>query len=414
MIRKRSYFFIVFFICIQAYSQSEPFTELNFHVPDLLSGIMENAPEISSRTAVLHDAASGTVLYAKRPNELIPPASLTKLMTMHLIFKEIDAGRASFDDLIPITEESWAQNQPERSSLMFLEPGQKVTLREIILGLAVSSGNDAAVAAALRFAPTIPDFAEMMNQEGRRLGLQYTHFVEPSGISEDNLTTAADYAYFCGCYLSLHPYSTEFHSTPVFAFPTAANVRESRLARLNTIVQYNRNPLLHTFPGVDGLKTGFIYESGHNIALTAQRDNTRFIAVILGASGEKPREEDSIKLLSWAFNNFKTVRPVTPNIEAVKIWKGKDDSVELKLARSAVFTSPLDRSDELYYETVIRNPLIAPLEENFTAGYLLIHDASGEVNRVPLVPAYRCERGNIFKRYWHTIVLYVLRKFNKL
>jgi len=120
----------------------------------VLVPLIETAPEITSRAAVLIDADTGTILYSKNPDDEIPPASLTKLMTMHLVMKEIEEGRANYDEFIPITAESWAQNQPYRSSLMFLEPGQIVTLREILLGLAVVSGNDAAVALALRFAPT--------------------------------------------------------------------------------------------------------------------------------------------------------------------------------------------------------------------------------------------------------------------
>ena len=389
-------------------------TQLNlfaqFLAPAELAPYLENAPEIISRSAVLIDAHTGALLYSKNRNLQIPPASLTKLMTMHLVMKEIDQGGASYDELITITEESWAQNQPPRSSLMFLEPGQIVTLREILTGIAVVSGNDAAVAAALRIAPTVKDFAEMMTAEARSMGLSVTRFTEPAGIFADNLITAAEYTLFCRQYIMQHPYALkDFHSVQSFAYPTSANIPEGRLRRPNTIVQHNQNVLLRTFPGVDGLKTGFISESGYNIALTAERNQTRFILVLLGApaerGGSRIRAEDSARILEWAFDNFKTVRPVIGNIESAQLWKGKENNAELKIAGSADFTSHTDRASSLNYEVVIPQPLIAPLPEGYQAGYLCIKDEQGELTRVPLITVRSYERGNIFKRLWHSILM---------
>ncbi|MDR1837058.1 MAG: D-alanyl-D-alanine carboxypeptidase [Treponema sp.] len=399
-------------ICLFCFAVSVPvfiFAQY-FNTPPLLFPYTANPPEIGSRAAVLIDAATGTLLFSKNPDEEIPPASLTKLMTMHLIMNEIDAGRASYDEIIPITVESWAQSQPPGSSLMFLAPGQIVTLREIMLGLAVSSGNDAAVAAALRLAPAMDDFAYIMTMEARRMGLYVTRFVESSGISEYNITTAAEYAWFCRQYIMLHPDSLkEFHSVPVFSYPTAANVPEIYRNNPRTITQENRNNLLKTFEGVDGLKTGYIDESGYNIALTAKRDDTRFIAVILGApveaAGIRIRDADGERLLSWAFENFKTVCPAIAQIENARLWKGRVGTVELKLSEPADFTSPFYRADTLVFETVVPKPLIAPLSAGAAVGYLVISDGYGELNRVPLVTAQSYEKGNIFIRIWHSIVL---------
>ena len=382
-----------------------------FFTPPLLAPYLKDAPEIGSRAAVLIDAETGTLLFSKNPDEEIPPASLAKLMTLHLAMNEIEQGRASYDEIIPVTVESWAQSQPPRSSLMFLAPGQIVTLREIMLGLAVPSGNDAAVALALRFAPTMDAFARIMTQEARSMGLYVTRFTESSGISEYNMTTAAEFAYFCRQYIKLHPYSLrEFHSVPVFSYPLSHNVAEIYRNNPRTITQDNRNNLLKTFPGVDGLKTGYIDESGYNIALTAQRNDTRFIAVILGApaesGGTRVRDSDGSRLLSWAFENFKTVRAEDIRIERERLWKGKENEVSLIIGESADFTSPVDRANTLKFETVIPNTLIAPLPAGFPAGYLIISDEYGELNRVPLITAYAYEKGNIFKRIWHSIVLF--------
>jgi len=381
-----------------------------FSTPPLLAAYVIDQPEINSRAAVLVDAATGALLYSKNPREEIPPASLTKLMTMHLVMKEIDEGRASYDEIIPITIESWAQSQPPRSSLMFLAPGQTVTLREIMLGLAVPSGNDAAVAAALRFAPSMDEFAHLMTMEGRRMGLNATRFAEASGISEHNMTTAEEFAWFCRQYINLHPLSLkDFHSVSSFSYPTENNVAAVYRDNPHTITQENRNTLLKTFPGVDGLKTGYIDESGYNIAVTAERDNTRFISVTLGAENTRRRDADNSLLLSWAFENFKTVRPVIGYIAKERLYKGREKNAEFALAQPADFTSPVGRAKSLKFETVINGPLIAPIPEGAAAGYIMISDDYGELNRVPLVTVRAYEKGNIFKRIWHSILLFFKR-----
>jgi len=397
-----------------------------FETPYPLMPYFDEAPAIGSRSAVLIDAESGALIYSKNPNEEIPPASITKLMTMHLVMKEIKEGRASYDEIIPITVESWAQSQPSQSSLMFLEPGQIVTLREILLGLAVSSGNDAAAAAALRLAPSMEDFVEMMNLEARRMGLNITRFEDASGYSDQNMTTAEELAFFCFQYIQLHPDSMkDFHSVVEYSYPTADNIPQGYRRRISTITQPNRNTLLSKFEGADGLKTGFIPASGNSIALTAARDNTRFILMLMGAPsgrrGANIRETDSINLLSWAFKNFKTVRFNVGQIDDIKLWKGKEKFVKLKLANNELkirnvelennnpkeisFTSFIDRSDSLSYEIIFNGTLKAPLPADHPVGYLVVYDNIGEVHRVTLVTEKEYEKGNIFKRIWDGIVL---------
>jgi D-alanyl-D-alanine carboxypeptidase (penicillin-binding protein 5/6) len=377
-------------------------------------GLMDSAapgPELFSRAAVLLDAETGALLYRKNPDLEIPPASLTKLMTIHLALEEIAAGRASLDEVLSPPRESWAINMPPRSSLMFLAAGQRLSLRELLLGLAVPSGNDAAVAAALRFAPSVGDFVEMMNREAARLGLKATRFVEPSGISEDNWTTAAEFAQFCRVYLRLHPETlAEYHSVPEFAYPKAENVGERYRENPGTILQPNRNNLLKEFPGVDGLKTGYIDEAGYNIALTAERDGTRFIAVILGApavpGGDRLRDEDGRKLLAWAFDNFKTLRPVIGEPEPLRLWKGKEKAAELIAGEDPVFTVPANRGNRLWLSTELIDPLIAPLPASYRAGDIILSDEQGELRRIPLLTAREYGEGNFFKRLWDSILLF--------
>jgi D-alanyl-D-alanine carboxypeptidase (penicillin-binding protein 5/6) len=361
------------------------------------------------------DAATGTLLYYKNPDDEIPPASLTKLMTIHVALKAIGGNRAVLDEPIRPPRESWAINQPPRSSLMFLADGQRTTLRELFLGLAISSGNDAAVAVALRFAPSVSAFTEMMNREARALGLVQTRFDEPSGISEFNLTTAREFAYFCRFYIREHPETLEeYHSVREFAYPKAENVAEVFRNRPGTILQYNTNRLLGTVEGVDGLKTGYIDESGYNIALTAQREETRFIVVILGAplrGGDQIRNEDGRRLLTWAFDNYKPVIPPVPVLENPRVWKGKTNTVSLGLQDSLEFTSRANRAAPLYSRVEIVDPLIAPLPAGSAVGDMICYDDTGELRRIPLLTNEDIETGGFFKRLFDTIRLFFKRLF---
>ncbi|MDR3335584.1 MAG: D-alanyl-D-alanine carboxypeptidase [Treponema sp.] len=389
---------------------------------DSITAGADNAPGLGSRAAALMDAATGAVLFSKNPDEVIPPASLAKLMTIHVALKEAAAGNASLDEAVELPRQSWAVNQPRRSSLMFLAAGQRVTLRELLLGLAIPSGNDAAVAIALRFAPSIEVFVEKMNAEARALGLSRTQFVEPSGISEYNFTTALEFAFFCREYLRLHPETLqEFHAVPEFAYPKAENVAEAYRANPGTIVQQNHNRLLDIeetggyknsgfVEGVDGLKTGYIDEAGYNIALTAERRGTRLIAVILGApaayGGERIRDEDGRKLLTWGFDNFKTLSPVIEPPSPVRVWKGKTGSVPIALGEETAFTTFTNRGNRLYSKIEMASPLSAPLPAASRVGSLVLYDDKGELRRIPLITTENVEQGGFFKRLWDGIQLF--------
>ncbi|MDR0561507.1 MAG: D-alanyl-D-alanine carboxypeptidase [Spirochaetaceae bacterium] len=365
-------------------------------------------PIISSQAAALLDVATGTLIFDKNGDQIIPPASLAKLMTIHIALKDVNAGKAVLDEVIDLPRQSWAVNQPPRSSLMYLAAGHIVTLRELLLGLAIPSGNDAAVAVGLRFAPSVDAFAERMNQEARQFGLTMTHFVEPSGVSEYNLTTAKEFARFCREYVNLHPEALqEYHSVREFAYPKPENLPYVYRSRPNTYIRHNNNTLLGVFPGVDGLKTGYIDESKYNIALTAERDQTRFVAVILGAERIRDRDDDGKKLLDWGFAHFKTLRPTPEPLPPLRIWKGKKDTVEIGTDEPMIFTIAADRGNRLRWQTEnIADPLIAPLSAGSQIGELVLYDEAGELRRFPLCTAVEIEQGGFFKRFWDGIRLF--------
>jgi D-alanyl-D-alanine carboxypeptidase (penicillin-binding protein 5/6) len=379
----------------------------------LASSLEAQAPVLGSRAAALIDTATGTVLYSKNGDEELPPASLTKLMTMHLVLEDVSSGRVSLDDIVSLPPASWARNQPPRSSLMFLDEGQTVSLREILLGLAIPSGNDAAMAAALYLETSVEAFVDRMNREAQRLGLTSTSFVEPSGISEYNKTTALEFARFCCFYLVRHPEApAAYHSVRQFAYPRASNVPAPLRSRPGTIVQPNRNELLRLFPGVDGLKTGYIDEVGYNIALSAERDGTRFAAVLLGApsagQGERIRTNDSLALLEWAFSAFKTLRPEIPEPEPIGVWKAKEKNAALIPGSRPERTVPKERGRNIRFQTVINEPILAPLPAGSAVGEIILFDDDGELYRIPLTLKNNLEQGNWFKRLWDSIRLFFM------
>ncbi|MDR2802691.1 MAG: D-alanyl-D-alanine carboxypeptidase [Treponema sp.] len=380
---------------------------------------LNDVPELNAQAAVLMDAATGMVLFEKNADDPISPASLTKLMTIHVAEKEAAARGISLDEPAKLPKQSWAVNQPPRSSLMFLAQGQIVSLNELFLGMAIPSGNDAAVAVALNFSPTTDAFARLMNREASAMGMKNTIFVEPSGISEENITTARDFAIFCREYLRLYPENLEkYHSVPQFAYPKTSNLRPSMQNKTETIVQGNHINLLYSFEGVDGLKTGYIDEAGYNIALTAERGGTRFIAIILGVPakmgarlGVRARDEDGAALLTWGFNNFKTIRPAIPDIPPAKVWKGKLNHISLALPESGhALTVLANRGRNVHYEIVIES-LIAPLPAGFPAGNISFYDDEGEISNIKLFVPEEVEAGNFFKQILDTIILFFLNIF---
>ncbi|MDR2096981.1 MAG: D-alanyl-D-alanine carboxypeptidase [Spirochaetaceae bacterium] len=375
---------------------------------------LDEVPELNARSAVLMDAATGLIMFEKNADEPIPPASLTKLMTIHVATKKAAEEGISLDETVKLPSQSWAVNQPPRSSLMRLAQGHIVSLHELFLGMAIPSGNDAAVAVALNFSPTIDAFAKLMNREAEKMGMKNTVFVEPSGISEENFTTARDFAVFCREYLRLYPENLKkYHSVTQFAYPKQSNLRSSLQNKVNTAIYSNHINLLYSFSGVDGLKTGYIDEAGYNIALTAERGGTRFIAVILGVpatlgtrQGVRARDEDGEALLSWGFKYFKTIHPEIPLIPEARLWKGRENKISLDTTDGEyAFTVLAGRGNGLRYEFTI-DDLIAPLPAGFPAGSITFYDDAGELASIELFTTTEAPSGNFLKRLWDSIRLF--------
>ncbi len=368
---------------------------------------------VHSGAAILIDIASGHVLYEKNADEVIPPASMTKLVVMYVVFQEIATGRISLDDVVPLPPESWAVNAPPGSSLMFLGEGQTVTLRELLLGLAVASGNDAAVAVASYVSGDVESFVQRMNREMELLGLEKTRFVEPSGYSELNLTTPREFAAFARTYINRYPQAlADFHSQPSISYPQERNLPAWQADKENSIFQQSTNKLLGVLPGCDGLKTGFIFESGYNLSLTAKRGNTRFLSVTMrgpgsgSVEGNRYRVMDGTTLMEWAFSCFATHFKAEVEPMSVLVLGGKKNSVVLAPSRTTPLTVPalLQGQEPLASAAAVVSQIVLPghLEAPVQAGDVVgkISYAVGEVvlEEVPLVAMESVEMGSGLKR----------------
>lgn len=376
-------------------------------VPQADASALEES--LHARSAILVDAATGAVLFRKNADERIPPASMTKLVAMYTAIRAAANGEITFDDVVDLPPESWAINIPAGSSLMFLAQGQRVTVRELLSGMAIVSGNDAAIALACHVSGSVDAFVARMNAEMERLGLEKTRFVEPSGLSENNLTTAGEFVSFAETYIREYPEALKaFHSRPSLAYPQSWNIPER--SRETPVFQSATNRLLGQLEGCDGLKTGFINESGYNLALTAERNGTRFLSVTMGgpgrgsAEGNRLRSEDGTALIEWAFSNYETVKPDRIVPRPVAVFGGKTRAVRAIPATGEAFTvkreSGSNGDTRMTHETVetLSPWLAAPVSAGDVIGsvdYLL---DGKTVHSVPLVADRNSERAGIVAR----------------
>jgi len=345
---------------------------------------------LGARSAILLDASTGEVLLEKNADEQIPPASMTKLVAMYTAFKAAAAGEITFDDVVDLPSESWAVNIPAGSSLMFLAQGQHVTVRELLLGIAIASGNDAAIALAFHVSGSVASFVDRMNAEMTRLGLTNTHFVEPSGLSELNMTTAREFADFARIYVEDFPEALKaFHSQTKLEYPMSWNLPAG--SKETPVIQYATNKLLGTLEGCDGLKTGYIRESGYNLSLTAERGGTRFISVTMGGPGSNSeagsmiRSRDGSSLMEWAFNNYTTVKPEAIRPMDIPVWEGSQQGIEAIPAQSPSYTAPRAFGGETVAHVVIPKSLIAPIEAGDVIGRVEYRLNGVAVHTVPLI-----------------------------
>jgi len=362
---------------------------------------------VNAGACVVLDTSNNCLIYQKNQNAIIPPASMLKLVVMYIVFQEVAAGNVSLSDVVPLPPECWHINIPADSSKMFLAEGQTVTLDELLQGLAVCSGNDAAIAVAHYISGSVDAFVERMNYEMSLLGLEETHFVEPSGYSEKNITTPFEFAIFANHYINKYPESLEnYHSLLTFEYPKEENLPKYQQGQGRTpILQYNTNKTLGKIEGVNGLKTGFIYESGYNLSLTAKRGETQFLSITMQGPGQgseqgnKYRMEDASTILEWAFASFSSVKLDSVESQSVVVSGGVENAVSLVADIPSTLTVP-HIQENLDLTVTIQKPevLRAPVKEGVEYGKVIYSLGDKILQEIPLVASKSVDYAPLWKR----------------
>ena len=348
-------------------------------------------PQIQAASWVLMDYTTGQVLTAYNEHQQRNPASLTKLMTGYVVDRAIDSHRISADDMVTVGKDAWAKGNPvfDGSSLMFLKPGDRLTVRDLSRGLIVDSGNDACVALADHVAGGQPQFVAMMNHYVQKLGLNDTHFETVHGLDAPGQHSSAyDLAVLSRAII---------HGEPSFY-----HMYSEKSLTWNGITQQNRNGLLWDKDlNVDGLKTGHTSGAGFNIIASSVDGQRRLIAVIMGGESPKGREEQARKLLHWGQQNFDTVQVLHKGakVGSERVWYGDKEQVEVGTRDDFWLTLPKAEVANIKARYVLNKPTLeAPLAANATVGEIQLYDRDTRVGQWPLVTLGKVEKGGIFSR----------------
>lgn len=319
-------------------------------------------PAIDTKSAILIDADSGTVLYEKNSHEELPPASVTKVMTMLLTMEAIDSGRISFDDEVTISDNSSGMG----GSQLYMEPGETHTVSELLTGISMVSANDACVAMAEYISGTEEIFVEKMNEKAQELGLENTHFSNTNGLpAADHYSSAYDIALM----------SQELLSYPeILSYLSAESgtIEVGKEGHTSVIEMINTNKLLKTYNGATGIKTGFTQDAGYCLASSAERDDLRLIAVVLGAETSQLRFSESSRLLDYGFANYEAVKIADKNeiIGTAGVEKGFLNAVDIKTDEKIVLLVKKGEASAISYRVKPAENLKAPVNENDEAGTL--------------------------------------------
>ncbi|MED5338886.1 MAG: D-alanyl-D-alanine carboxypeptidase family protein [Pseudomonadota bacterium] len=323
----------------------------------------------NAKQAVLIDADTGYVLYEKNADELTAPSSMSKMMTIYLIFEKLQNGTLSLTDQLEVSKAAWAK----RGSRMFLEENSQVSVEDLLRGIIVQSGNDACVVIAEAFSGTEENFSEELNIKARESGLENSNFTNSTGWpDEGHLSTARDLSIIAIKTVQNFPEYYHFYAEESFEY--------------NGINQRNRNTLLNKPVGVDGLKTGHTEAGGYGLAASALRKNQRLIMVINGLTSNKERTAEAIKLLEWGYRNFTNFDLLKEGMTVLqaKVWLGDKKTVPLIIDKDTKITIPSKSRDKLQFKIEYDSPISAPIEEGTKIAELEITAPGIDSLRIPL------------------------------
>ena len=359
------------------------------------------APEVAARSFLLMDVTANQVLAQKDIDSPVEPASLTKLMSAYLVFDALKAKKITLQQTLPVSQRAWKMP----GSRMFIDPKMQVPVEDLIKGLIVQSGNDATIALAEGVGGTVEHFVELMNEQAKALGLKNTSYKNPEGLTAPgHTTTARDLSILAMRLMRDFPDYVQYYA-----------IKKYRYAGTPSTNDTNRNLLLFRDPTVDGLKTGYTDAAGYCMIVTAKRDfpnlagGRRLLSIVLGASSENVRANESQKLLNWGYTAYDAVKLFDANqaVATPPVWKGKENTVKLGRTEPIVVAVPAGSASKIKTQVVRPDPLVAPFTKLQALGSLKVTLADQPVVEVPLMALDPVEQAGVLGRAWDAVRLWI-------
>mgnify|MGYP001103993663 FL=1 len=359
--------------------------------------IIPSPPQLATEGHILLDAATGTVIIEENAEMRLPPASLTKIMTSYIIASEIQQGRISLDDLVPISVKAWKME----GSRMFIREGTEVKVADLIRGIVIQSGNDASVAMAEFIAGDEDAFADVMNQVAQKLGMTRTQFKNATGLpDEGHYTTAKDLSILARALIR--------------DFPEHYKVYKEKYFSYNDIRQANRNSLLWRDDAVDGMKTGHTQAAGFCLVASAEKKDMRLVSVVMGATSERSRSTESQKLINYGFRYFESVKLYDglESLRRVKVWGGLHESLDVGIEAPARLTIPTGARGALAAEVTLDPVIKAPVSQGQTLGLLRISLEGETLLERPVVALNGVDEAGLVSSLIDEVSLFFLSLFS--
>ncbi len=350
--------------------------------------VPQPALAVAAKSYILTDVQSGQTLASQNVHERVEPASLTKLMTAHVVFSALRQKRVTLTQTVPVSERAWRT----QGSRMFIEPTRPVTIDELMRGMIVQSGNDACIALAEAVAGSEGAFVQIMNKEAGRLGMKNTRFANSTGLPHpEHYTTAHDLSLLAAAMIRDFPEYYPLYSLREYTY--------------NKITQPNRNRLLWLDPNVDGLKTGHTEAAGYCLITSAKRGERRLISVVMGTASDNTRTTESQRLLNHGFQFYDTVHLYRKEHEvvAIPLWKGAQNKLKTGFGHDVYFSIPKGQSDKLKARMEYKQPLVAPISAGQKVGMVRFTLDGKPMAEHPLVALETVNVANIFGRAWDSM-----------
>lgn len=346
---------------------------------------------IEAEYFILQDHLSGKILYEKRPDDKIYPASMTKIMTTIVVFDLLKKGETSLDEMITISENAWRLSKSGYSS-MFIMLDDQVSVEDLLKGIIIVSGNDACVALAEGLAGTEKDFVALMNEKAEEIGLDNTNFGNTSGINDvENYSTVRDILKMSRYMINNYPEYYTYYKETTFTWDRTGG---------DPITQGNRNPLLYKNIGADGIKTGYLTVEKYSLASSIKSGERRITAVGSGFNTKNSRSIESAKILNWGLRTFDTIRVAKKNevFAELKVWFGKKNKVQAIVEDDIYLTVPKRKKKTIKAILEYDGPIEAPIEQGDKIGVLNIYIAGEFYKEIDIISNEQVKRANIFSR----------------